>query len=169
MCTRSVRRAFRRITRPIDRLINTAKKKVVNTYKDVSVITKAQNEAKKKAAEAERIARERQAELNRLAEARRATAAQQQAQMSAYEAQLNEQISGQQAQAGRLTAENEQLIATTRARADAVTNSLRILAKDPRKQAPTAKTSRRATKSKGASLRLGGAPTGAGSGSNFSV
>jgi DNA polymerase III alpha subunit (gram-positive type) len=57
---------FRRITRPFDRVINYVKKKVVNTVKDVTGVTKAEGEARKAYQEAAKQQKEAQAEFDRV-------------------------------------------------------------------------------------------------------
>lgn len=60
-------RFFRRVTKPIDRAINYVKKKAVNTVKDVTGVTAAENEAKKATKEAEAEAKRATDEYNRTA------------------------------------------------------------------------------------------------------
>lgn len=149
MCTNPVR-VFQRITRPIDRAINYAKKKVVNTAKDVSGYTAKENqvkeEYKRKQAEAERIAKERQDELDRLAAVREQQAADQRNALTVLMQKQKDSETAQQAQVDKLQAqqatqlaqlEKEQL-ATTAAGA-----SLRVLAKKKTTKAPTAQQSGR--------------------------
>ena len=124
--------------------------KVVNTVKDVSGYTAAENKAKedfKKAqAEADKIAKERQDELDRLAAVREAQATEQRNALTVLmqkqeqaEADQIKQVEGLRKKQADVLAqlENEQL-ATTAAGA-----SLRVLAKKNTGQAPTAKLSGR--------------------------
>ena len=124
--------------------------KVVNTVKDVSGYTAAENKAKedfKKAqAAAEKLAKERQDELNRLASVREAQATEQRNALTVLmqkqeqaEADQIAQVEGLQRKQADVLAqlENEQL-ATTAAGA-----SLRVLAQKKTAQAPTAKLSGR--------------------------
>ena len=152
-------------------------KKVKNTAKDVSGVTAAEEKAKKeykrKQAEADRIAKEKQAELDRLARQREATVAQQQATLKAQELRLIEQRDAQGELVAGLQADQETRISEARARGNAVTNSLRILAQKSSK-APTAQTSKKKgrtprPRSTTAGLRLGGGQSGSGSGTNYSV
>lgn len=155
MCDANPVKAFQKITRPIDRAINYAKKKVVNTAKDVSGYTAKENkvkeEFKRKQAEAERIAAERQSELDRLASVREAQATEQRERMTQLmqrqketEAAQQEEVTGlQEKQATQLAQLEKEQLATTAAGA-----SLRVLAKQKTTKAPTAQQSgRRKSKS----------------------
>ncbi len=124
--------------------------KVVNTVKDVSGYTAAENKAKedfKKAqAAAEKLAKERQDELDRLAAVREAQATEQRNALTVLmqkqkdaEADQLAQVEGLQKKQAKVLAEleNEQL-ATTAAGA-----SLRVLAQKKTGKAPTAQQSGR--------------------------
>ena len=151
--------------------------KIENTVKDVTGITHKENQVKKEFKEKQEQvnieAKEKQEELTRLARQRQAVVAQQQATLKAHEAKLIEQRAAQQDLVAGLRDEQTQKISEARARGNAVTNSLRILAQKSSK-APTAqvsqkkqRTSRPATTNPG--LRLGGGQSGTGSGTNYSV
>ena len=150
---------FRRFTRPFDRLVNYTKKKIVNTAKDVSGYTAAENKAKeqyrRQMEEVERVAAERQGELDRLAAVREQQAADQRNTLTVLMQKQKDAETAQQAQVDKLQAqqatqlaqlEKEQL-ATTAAGA-----SLRVLAKQKTGKAPTAQQSGR-RKSRSAAYR----------------
>ena len=166
MCPKTVSKAVRWVG-----------KKVKNTVKDASGITAAEEKAKKeykrKQAEADRIAKEKQAELNRLARQREATVELQQATLKAQELRLVEQRDAQGNLVAGLQEDQATRISEARARGNAVTNSLRIMAQKSSK-APTAQTSQKKgstprPRSTTAGLRLGGGRSGSGSGTNYSV
>tara|TARA_R100001594_G_C3876487_1_gene224835 strand:- start:25 stop:525 length:501 start_codon:yes stop_codon:yes gene_type:complete len=166
MCPKSVTKAAKWV-----------KKKVTNTVKDVSGITEKEKKAKeaykRKQAEADAIAKKKLAELDRLSRQREATVAQQQATLKAQELRLVEQRDAQGELVAGLQADQETRISEARARGNAVTNSLRILAQKSNK-APTAQTSKKKgrtprPRSTTAGLRLGGGRSGSGSGTNYSV
>ena len=161
----------------ISKAIGWGVKKVKNTVKDVSGITaaeeKAKKEYKKKQAEADALAKEKQAELDRLAREREATIAQQQATLQAQELKLAQQQKAQTDLVTGLREEQKARVGAARARGNAVTNSLRILARESKK-APTAQVSRKKgrtarPRSTTAGLRLGGGQSGTGAGTNYSV
>tara|TARA_Y100001963_G_scaffold27161_1_gene37006 strand:- start:1131 stop:1625 length:495 start_codon:yes stop_codon:yes gene_type:complete len=159
---------------PVDKAINYVKKKVVNTYKDVSGITAVERAAKEKQREFNRLAEQRRLEQKRLADARQATAAQQRAQLIQMEADQLKVIEGQKGEAAGLRAEQAEKLAGIRARGRAVTGSLKILAGE-RKTAPTAAVDtrqkiKRGAKTSQASLRIASqGAAGKGSGANISV
>tara|TARA_Y100001963_G_scaffold87154_1_gene120494 strand:- start:95 stop:808 length:714 start_codon:yes stop_codon:yes gene_type:complete len=80
-------RFFRRITRPIDRAINYVKTKAVNTVKDVTGITKAENEAREAYKEAAKQQNEAAAEFDRVS---KETTANVKARETAYAKQRKE-------------------------------------------------------------------------------
>jgi len=80
-------RFFRRITRPIDRAINYVKTKAVNTVKDVTGVTKAENEAREAYKEAAKQQNEAAAEFERVTKETEANIA---SRKSAYETQRKE-------------------------------------------------------------------------------
>ena len=131
-------------------------------------------EAKRRQAQADADARRRQEEMDRIARENRAAAAAQQAQLVAMQQQQLEQQAAQDAEVAQLQAEQSQRIGGIRARGQAVSSSLQILANQGGKQGPTAavdttqKTTRGA-KTTQASLRMGAGSYGAGSGANISV
>tara|TARA_B100001250_G_scaffold25719_1_gene21306 strand:+ start:6952 stop:7452 length:501 start_codon:yes stop_codon:yes gene_type:complete len=161
----------------VGRAVKWVGKKVKNTVKDVSGVTAAENKAKeeykKKQAEADAIAKEKQAELDRLAREREATIAQQQATLKAQELRMVQQQKAQTDLVAGLRDEQTARVGAARARGNAVTNSLRILARESKK-APTAQVSRKKgrtsrPRSTTAGLRLGGGQSGTGAGTNYSV
>tara|TARA_Y100001938_G_scaffold21862_1_gene28179 strand:- start:12 stop:590 length:579 start_codon:yes stop_codon:yes gene_type:complete len=175
--TKTVNKAVTPVISAVDDAVDYTAEKVENTVKDVSGITakekKAKEEYKKKQAEADRMAKEKQAELDRLAREREAVVAQQQATLKAQELRLVEQRDAQGELVAGLQADQETRISEARARGNAVTNSLRILAQKSNK-APTAQTSKKKgrtprPRSTTAGLRLGGGRSGSGAGTNYSV
>tara|TARA_Y100001970_G_scaffold293466_1_gene440447 strand:- start:3043 stop:3630 length:588 start_codon:yes stop_codon:yes gene_type:complete len=124
--------------------------KVVNTVKDVSGYTAAENKAKedyqKAMAEVEATAKTRQDELDRLAAVREQQAADQRARMTALMQRQSAAEAGQREQVSALQVKQNQYydqldkeqLATT-----AIGSSLRVLAKQKTGQAPTAQLSRR--------------------------
>lgn len=151
--------------------------KGINTVKDVSGITKAENEAKeayqRAQAQADAEAKAKQEELNRLAKEREALLAQQKATLQAQELRLVQQQKTQEELVTGLRAEQKAKVGRARASGQAVTNSLKILAQKSKK-APTAQVSKKKgrtprPRSTTAGLRLGGGQSGAGAGTNYSV
>ena len=175
--TKTVNKVVTPVISVVDDVVDFTAEKVENTIKDVSGITaaekKAKEEYKKKQAEADRMAKEKQAELDRLAREREATVAQQQATLKAQELRLVEQRDAQGNLVAGLQEDQATRISEARARGNAVTNSLSILAQKSSK-APTAQTSQKKgrtprPRSTTAGLRLGGGRSGSGSGTNYSV
>jgi hypothetical protein len=80
-------RFFRRITRPLDKIINKVKTKVVNTVKDVTGVTKAEGEARKAYEEAAAEQKKQEAAYKRVSSETQATIAKNQA---AYDKQKTE-------------------------------------------------------------------------------
>ena len=85
-------RFFRRITRPFDRVINFVKKKVVNTVKDVTGVTKAEGEARKAYEEAAAEQRKQEAAYKRVSSETQATIAKNQAAYDKQKAEGTEQV-----------------------------------------------------------------------------
>ena len=134
----------------------------------------AREEAKRRQAQADAEARRRQEEMNRLAAQRQAAAAAQQAQLVAMQKQQAETEAAQKQQVAQLQAEQAERIGGIRARGNAVTQSLQILAQQGQAQAPTAsmaprKQGARGARSTTAALRMGATGSGSGSGSNLPV
>ena len=161
----------------VDDVVDWTAEKVENTIKDVSGITAAENKAKeeykKKQAEADAIAKQKQEELDRLAKEREALLAEQRATLHAQELKLVQQQNAQKTLVEGLREEQATRVGQARARGQAVTNSLRILAQESKK-APTAQVSKKKgrtprPRSTTAGLRLGGGQSGAGAGTNYSV
>jgi len=161
----------------VDDVVDWTAEKVENTVKDVTGITAAENEAKEayKAAQAkaDAEAKAKQEELDRLAKEREALLAQQQATLQAQELKLVQQQKSQTDLVAGLREEQKTRVGEARARGQAVTNSLRILAQESKK-GPTAQVSRKKgrtprPRSTTAGLRLGGGQSGAGAGTNYSV
>lgn len=134
----------------------------------------ANEEAKRRQAQADAEARRRQEEMDRIARENRAAAAAQQAQLVAMQQQQAAQEAAQTAQVKEMQQQQAERIGGIRARGQAVSSSLQILANQGGKQGRTAavdttqKTTRGA-KTTQASLRMGAGSYGAGSGANISV
>ena len=112
--------------------------------------------------------------MERLQRQREATAAQQQANLQAMQIEQEKIVQGQQSQAASLRAEQEQKLAGIKARGQAVTSSLKILAADPRRaqtaQVDTRNKTRRGAKTTKTSLKIGsGSQSDTGSGANIAV
>ena len=85
-------RWFRRVTRPIDRVINKVKTKVVNTVKDVTGITKAENEARKAYEEAAAEQRKQEAAYKRVSEETASTIAKNKSEYEKQKAEGEAQV-----------------------------------------------------------------------------
>ena len=135
---------------------------------------RVEKEAARKQAEMDRLAREKQAEMERLKRQRETTAAQQRANLQAMQIEQNKIVEGQKSQAASLRAEQAEKLAGIKARGQAVTSSLKILATDPRRaqtaQVDTRNKTRRGAKTTKTSLKIGsGSQSDAGSGANIAV
>lgn len=134
----------------------------------------ANEEAKRRQAQADEEARRKRAEMERISRERQAAAAAQRAQLIAMQQQQAEQEASQQAEVAQLRAEQAERIGGIRARGQAVSSSLAILAQQGGQQGRTAAVDTRQRSAKGAkttqaSLRMGSGSYGAGSGANISV
>ncbi len=130
----------------VSRAVRWVSKKVKNTYKDVSGITKMEREAKKKQAEMERLAAEKQKELDRIAAQMEQKAAAQKAEMARLTQQQTDADAAQRARVADLQAQQEQQNAALEAeqlQIEAAGQSLRVLAQQGTTKAPTATKSRR--------------------------
>ena len=164
--------------RAIDRAINWVKKKVVNTYKDASGITKMEGEAKKKQAEMERLAKQKQAELDKIAAQMEQKAADQKIQMDKLAADQAAAGDAQRERVAQLQGQQDQqnaAIAAEQLQIEAAGQSLRVLAEQGTTKAPTATKSRR-RRSGGArqtsatqDLRVGSSASSGGVGPNIGV
>jgi hypothetical protein len=128
------------------------------------------------AAEQERqnqIAKQRQEELSRLAREREAVAAQQAAEMQRMTAEQELAVAGQRQQTAEMRAQQQEQLGGIRARGQAVSQSLRILALQGGQQAPTAAVAKRpqvaGARSTTAGLRMGATGQSQGSGANVAV
>lgn len=134
----------------------------------------ANEEAKRRQAQADEEARRKREEMERISRERQAAAAAQRAQLIAMQQQQAEQEASQQAEVAQLRAEQAERIGGIRARGQAVSSSLAILAQQGGQQGRTAAVDTRQRSAKGAkttqaSLRMGSGSYGAGSGANISV
>jgi len=122
---------------------------------------------------AARQAIERQREMERIAREREAMAAQQQAQLVAMQQQQAQQEIAQQTRVSELQTAQQERLGGIRARGQAVTQSLQILAQSSG-QGPTAamtnpKAAQSGARSTTASLRMGSLGRASGSGANLAV
>lgn len=153
-------------------------KKVKNTYKDVSGITKMEGEVKKKQAEMERLAKQKQAELDKIAAQMEQKAADQKIQMDKLAADQAAAGEEQRARVAVLQQQQEQqnaAIAAEQLQVEAAGQSLRVLAEQGTTKAPTATKSKR-RRAGGArqtsatqDLRVGSSASSGGVGPNIGV
>ena len=132
--------------RAIDRAVNWVKKKVVNTYKDVSGITKVEREAKKKQQEMARLAAEKQKELDRIAAQMEQKAAAQKVEMDRLAKEQAEAGDAQRARVAQLQTQQDQqnaALAAEQLQIEAAGQSLRVLAQEGTTKAPTATKSKK--------------------------
>ena len=160
----------------VSRAVRWVSKKVKNTYKDVSGITKMEREAKKKQAEMERIAKQKQAELDKIAAQMEQKAADQKIQMDKLAADQAAAGDAQRARVAVLQQDQQNAnIAAEQLQIEAAGQSLRVLAEQGTSKAPTA-TKTRKRRSGGArqtsatqDLRVGSSASGGGAGPNLGI
>ena len=162
--------------RVVSRAVNWVARKVKNTYKDVSGITKMEREAKKKQAEMERMAAEKQKELDKIAAQMEQRAAQQKAEMEKLTKQQADADAAQRARVAQLQTQQDQqnaALAAEQLQIEAAGQSLRVLSQQGMSKAPTAtKSKRRGTpqakqRSVTQDLRVGSSGRGGGVGPNL--
>ena len=162
--------------RAIDRAVNWVKKKVVNTYKDVSGITKVEREAKKKQQEMARLAAEKQKELDRIAAQMEQKAAAQKVEMDRLAKEQAEAGDAQRARVAQLQTQQDQqnaALAAEQLQIEAAGQSLRVLAQEGTTKAPTATKSKKLgiaqarQRSVTQDLRVGSSGRGGGVGPNL--
>ena len=160
----------------VSRAVRWVSKKVKNTYKDVSGITKMEREAKKKQAEMERLAAEKQKELDRIAAQMEQKAADQKKQMDRLAQEQADADVAQRARVAQLQTQQDQqnaALAAEQLQIEAAGQSLRVLAQEGTTKAPTATKSKKRgfagarQRSVTQDLRVGSSGRGGGVGPNL--